>query len=532
MRYRAISWAMAGALALLPALLASNDARACGGCFHVESEGHSTVVTGHRMAFALSPTHTVLWDQIQYAGDPGSFAWVLPVKPGARIELSTDAWFESLDAATTAQVVNPRFDCPGAASSGCTIGCAATALSDGGEGFLPAPPVTVVHRGTVGPYETVTLHSSVPGALATWLTSNKYAIDPTVQPIVDAYTKEGFDFIALRLLPDQGVQQMKPVRVVSPGMSPTLPLRMVAAGTGANVDITLFVIGEGTWTPQNFPSGQVDEGSLIWDFINSSSNYAEQRKALLAGADGRTWNEAYSIKGALLSPRSSPDGFSNIVYQVGEQSPDTIAGAYVAQGIKNGESQDDSCLAAFQSYGASLDMVVDVCGASSGSGGSSSSSSGSGAGGNSTSSGSGAGGNGGSGGAQPTCSSAGPGQIDARVFACGPLDDLAVALQGLHPQDVTLTRLEASLPRAALATDLVLQASDTQKDVSNWFQVTLFRNTPSCEQAMMPVVGGDSGKGPWNRNRWALFATVLAFLLATFGRRAARPSLALSRSAR
>ena len=83
------------------------------------------------------------------------------------------------------------------------------------------------------------------GALTDWLTTHSFAIDPAVKPIIDAYSAEGFDFIALRLQPGQGVQQMKPVRVVSPGATPTLPLRMVAAGTGANVQITLFVIGEG-----------------------------------------------------------------------------------------------------------------------------------------------------------------------------------------------------------------------------------------------------------------------------------------------
>ena len=107
-----------------------------------------------------------------------------------------------------------------------------------------------------------------------------------------------------------------------------------------------------------------------------------------------------------------------------------------------------------------------------------------------------------------------------------------MALQGLHPQDVTITRLEGSLPRAALSADLLLQASASQEDVSNWFLLTTSENTPACPGAMMPVVGGDSGKGPWNRNRWALFATVLSFLLATFGRRAARPSLSLSRATR
>src|SRR5262245_4017582 len=66
------------ALAFTALLLPATDARACGGCFHppIISQGESTVVTGHRMAFSTSPTQTVLWDQIKYSGDPKDFAWV------------------------------------------------------------------------------------------------------------------------------------------------------------------------------------------------------------------------------------------------------------------------------------------------------------------------------------------------------------------------------------------------------------------------------------------------------------------------
>src|SRR5262245_2132950 len=108
--------------ALLPSLAAPSDAEACGGCFVPPSD--STVVSGHRMAVSISQTQTVLWDQIQYAGDPAEFAWILPVKPGARIEESTDAWFETLDAATTVTVQAPSVDC---GNSGSGFGCGASA---------------------------------------------------------------------------------------------------------------------------------------------------------------------------------------------------------------------------------------------------------------------------------------------------------------------------------------------------------------------------------------------------------------------
>src|SRR5262245_38838641 len=90
-------------LALVAALAPASDARACGGCFILQQQ--TTVVTGHRMVLSVSPTQSVLWDQIQYSGDPSEFAWVLPVRAGAVIETSTDAWFETLDAATTTNIL-------------------------------------------------------------------------------------------------------------------------------------------------------------------------------------------------------------------------------------------------------------------------------------------------------------------------------------------------------------------------------------------------------------------------------------------
>ena len=98
-----------------------------------------------------------------------------------------------------------------------------------------------------------------PEALGEWLRANGYELPASIQPTIDEYTNAGFDFIALRMKPGAGVRQMKPVRVVSPGASPVLPLRMVASGTGAEVAITLFVIGEGRWETKNFPNGVVPQ---------------------------------------------------------------------------------------------------------------------------------------------------------------------------------------------------------------------------------------------------------------------------------
>ncbi len=155
------------AAVLAAGLTCAPKADACGGCFHPPPQtSEPSVVTGHRMAFAVSPTRTVLWDQFEYSGSPQDFSWVLPVKPGAYVELSNDGWFEALDTFTTTQVVSPELQCAQADNSsngGC--GCGSTSASDsaGGGNYAPnTPNVQVTHQGSVGPYDTVTLRRRIP----------------------------------------------------------------------------------------------------------------------------------------------------------------------------------------------------------------------------------------------------------------------------------------------------------------------------------------------------------------------------------
>ena len=114
------------------------------------------------MAFAVSDERTVLWDSFEYTGAPEDFSWVLPVLPGAVLEESTDAWFETLETVTRTNVTSPLLSC--ASPSGGGIGCgssSADAASLGApRGFYDDGGVMVLHQGTVGPYETVTLRST------------------------------------------------------------------------------------------------------------------------------------------------------------------------------------------------------------------------------------------------------------------------------------------------------------------------------------------------------------------------------------
>ncbi|MBL8743527.1 MAG: DUF2330 domain-containing protein, partial [Myxococcales bacterium] len=128
-----------------------------------------------------------------------------------------------------------------------------------------------------------------PGALNAWLEDHGYNIPPSIEPIIDAYTADGFDFLALRLAPGEGVSSMRPIRVTTPGGGPVLPLRMVAAGTGEKTAIALWVLSEGRYEPQNFPSFLIETNDLVWDWDASRSNYSELRAQGLAANGGLSW---------------------------------------------------------------------------------------------------------------------------------------------------------------------------------------------------------------------------------------------------
>lgn len=456
---------LAAALGAVAASIPVADANACGACFAPPTS--PTVVSGHRMVLSVSPLRTVLWDQIQYQGDPAEFAWVLPIKPGATIEASTSAFFEVLEATTQRQVQGPNVNCGGGADFGCGASFDAASAGDGeGTGSGGGAAVTVVHQGTVGPYETVTLHSTEPGALNTWLATHNFNVDASAQPVIDQYVAEGFDFIALRLQPGKGVSQMTPVRVVSPGASTSIPLRMVAIGTGANVPIVLYVIGEGRWQTQNFPAVEVDEGLVTWDFATNTSNYADVRSVALAKEGGRGFLTAYAVQGALTSYL----GFDPITYD-----DQYFSSAYFDQALKNGETST-VCAPTANAYSfPSKGLVKDPCPAGVPPG-------------------------------SPECATLGANEVDVNTLGCAGVDDIGAATLGLHLEDVWVTRLEAILPHEALDADLVLEAAPQQDIVSRTVLAELSTNgDQACGATFVPVTIGrepPSSKLPY----WVLAA--------------------------
>ena len=104
-------------------------------------------------------------------------------------------------------------------------------------------------------------------------------------PIIDEYVKEGFDFPRDEAAAEPrragdatGSRDHARARPLS------LPLRMAAIGTGASVGITIWVVSDGRYEPQNFPFYHIEDSDLIWDFGTSAR--ATTRPSAIATRDG------------------------------------------------------------------------------------------------------------------------------------------------------------------------------------------------------------------------------------------------------
>jgi hypothetical protein len=241
------------------------------------------------MVMSIGMNQSTLYDQIEYSGSPESFAWVLPTKGEVDIGVSSDLIFNQLGFDSQVTVAAPPLECPSYNCGYPDSSADGVAAGSSGSGDGEFAGVDVIAQEVVGPYETVQLASTDPEALATWLKDHGYNIPKDIEPLVGTYVQEGFNFLAVKLVPGEGVQSMQPIRITTKGSAVALPLRMVAAGTGALTTITLYVLGEGRWDTNNFPGFTVKPSDVKWDYNIDRSNYTELRAAGYAASKGYGW---------------------------------------------------------------------------------------------------------------------------------------------------------------------------------------------------------------------------------------------------
>ncbi|MGK4008251.1 DUF2330 domain-containing protein [Sorangium sp. So ce1036] len=362
----------------------SGDALAAGALL----SGAGQAPVEQRVAVAAGPARTTLWTSLRIQGASGPVALVVPVPPRAALDVSSDAWFEALEAATAPHVLPPEGVgpyCPG-------------------EEGAPGLPIHVVgqleHEATLEPSEVTVLADA--DAVARWAASAGLALSAEAAAQLGAL--EGVRFAAARFEAPGGPSITRTLRLVMDGSEPALPLSLTRAGEG-DVLVTAWLLGDGRGALAGAAPVTLSSASVTWNARAGESDYEAQRADALAQA---------GLRGALIEG-ASREALSRSI-ALGSDRVDSVVAAYFARASAYGDAAEapGACAAVAASALASSLAVAASCpraalGVIDGA---------------------------------PDCAeSPGRDETDPELLRCGPVaDDLAVALSGLTPSSTWLTR--------------------------------------------------------------------------------------------
>jgi hypothetical protein len=145
------------------------------------------------------------------------------------------------------------------------------------EGFVleSAPDessVEVFASGEVGPFGFDVIGSEDPDALIIWLRDNGYMVTEQMEPLINVYVQEQMVFLAMRLLPEQGVQGIQPIKVTYETERPMIPLRLTAVAANPDMAVLVWFYAEKQAIPTNYAHMEIADDELTF-FTFGGNNY-------------------------------------------------------------------------------------------------------------------------------------------------------------------------------------------------------------------------------------------------------------------
>ena len=276
-------------VSILGVSLTSGSAYACGGFFCNASQPVNQAA--ERILFAPTDGQIEMHVQIQYQGPPTGFGWILPVTPGVETEISSEALFIALD-----RIYGPQFFLRYEYDDGCEF---PTVFDDScidcefaGEMAGEPDPVQVISREPIGPYDRAILQANEVQALRDWLDENEYQIPAEIDEKLQPYIEAGAVFVVIKLLPDQDVGDLVPLKMTFPGDTPTIPIIPTSVSAEPDMGMIVHILGAHRAIPTNYQHVVINEAAIDW--INGGNNYSDVVSQAVDEAGGRAFATDYS----------------------------------------------------------------------------------------------------------------------------------------------------------------------------------------------------------------------------------------------
>jgi hypothetical protein len=312
--------------AVVAVVSASRRAEAMGAV--VGQEGEQVSLASVRLAVAVSPSRTTRWAQVTVQGANAGFVWLVPVRPGARVDLASDAWLDALDAATAPVILPPT------ASTECLVPLAPNSI---------APSTSPVSG---SPIETGLLFDVA--SVNTFVSGAGYAVPSELTATLDAAFASGVALAAF-VYASAGLRAHT-LRITDDGVA-SFPLGLSASSAG-DVPVTSFVVGStreaaGSWTLT------VNPADVLWQ-ADGQSTYLAVRSAEIEQGQGEGWLVEDTAQGLLFQDTPLP--------AVGGALP-SVLGQYYTLASSYGDTANDPsvCTAAATATQSEASTYASAC---------------------------------------------------------------------------------------------------------------------------------------------------------------------------
>lgn len=225
-------------LVFVAAALSASTAYACGCGIYVPRDGDANVAQERGL---------VRWDgqreeivmSLGVLGSSREAAIILPIPARGDVTLADAKLFDELDELTKPLV---REETEWVLNFG--LGGSMAAPEGVGAG---APPVSVLSRQNIGPFDVANLTATDSGALQNWLEENGFQLDPGVVALMQPYVEENWTFVAVRLRPDRASQELSgnlaPLRIAFDTDKLVYPMR-ASANADTSQSLFLYILAD------------------------------------------------------------------------------------------------------------------------------------------------------------------------------------------------------------------------------------------------------------------------------------------------
>lgn len=269
-------------LLVLPVL----NAYACGGLF---CQNVPVDQQAERIIFTINNDDTIsAYVQVNYTGSAPDFSWVVPVPSVPEVDVAEIETFDELSMLTAPVFVPPMMpDCA-------AVPVPAMAMQDGA--VLESASVEVLASGAVGPYLYDVITSPDPQAMISWLRDNSYRITPEMEPLIAVYNDEGMVFLAMKLQPDEGADEIQPIVMTYESTQPMIPIRLTAVAANPNMTVLTWIFAEEQAVPVNYAHPVIYDEDIRGSFGSfDGTNYISLLDQTIDLYKGRAFVTEYAM---------------------------------------------------------------------------------------------------------------------------------------------------------------------------------------------------------------------------------------------